>query len=592
MKDSSTREFKIRGRGRNRSMFGEAECGELITESVDVEEWHLSQVMKKNRKIFLLNKRRTGEEGQGDSRRSRPDVDLRMMNQILRSEPSEVSGVGAVRGGTGVGSLAVTGETLLNEFNRELIHAQLRRKLGTPAPPALKSAAARLIRSFNCLANFRHLNLGRLEEFSDAPRRPVSPPERMASLAEFASLGEQLEQKFSEVSAEVRKLKDRLAAARDGSVRQNQRLAERVRLHEAKVEALAEAKAKLSTAKDLPPPAGQKALNALNEQKIEVFAEREKLERDRLLSQAENQKHFIASQQLEHEIRSLKFNRHLFRVKLREFHLEFLKREELLVELNVPVTSVLLRLWTLKQRVDDSAFSSFFDPEDIKFAKEFSLLLSRLEELKKDLVKSPARPPTSLALATEEALRESEISRIAEIKEVFRAIKNRKKASLSCISPNTPCQNSNPLKVRPQKSNFVKSNTLKINTQKSFAPNSHAPKLLAQNFLAQNSLDPNILLRDSLDPNSPSTFSLNPSKLEMSHHAAKIRALKESQIERILRKGREITKFSGSSVSSAFVKKSVTVFFGAAEAEQLFSLLLKGSKVSQVMHELNKIYEV
>ena len=180
-------------------------------------------------------------------------------------------------------------------------------------------------------------------------------------------------------------------------------------------------------------------------------------------------------------------------------------------------------MWNFKENVPDSAFSSFFDAEDIRFVKEYAELSNRIEEERKHNSYRITQFREAIDIVGRTLNSETEEEKLNEIKMTLRSLKLRKKF------PQTPS-------ARPRRIAVVSSDKL-------------VKQLLAK-------------------------------------MASSLRDLKDRQINRILAKGKEITRMKGAGVSTDFVKKAMTVFFGIQEAESLFNRLLHANKISFFVSEL------
>ena len=521
--------FRVR-RSNRRGEFSESLSSDLDLGLPNPSEWQLGQLLKKNTSLFTLSEQRKSSDFTLKKNISGPDLSLRVLNASVRSQvaAAEEFAPSLPSRAQKRHKISVTAETRNYDFNRQILIGQLRRKLPVNEENylSLKKLAGEFIRSFKCLSGFRHQNIF-LNDIKDSitslTNSVILLNEQLKPQTERIEYKEQHKEQYFDLVTEVKKRKELIESLRVQIKQQNQAMNEKARKTERMLEELAQKELSLNHDRKLGRVSASEVYKILVDFRARVDDEVRKL--DQLLSygRIETQKNQETIRHTEDEIQTLNFNKLLFRMKLKQHYTEFFRSEDLFVTSGLTAPSVLALMWNFKENVPDSAFSSFFDAEDIRFVKEYAELSNRIEEERKHNSYRITQFREAIDIVGRTLNSETEEEKLNEIKMTLRSLKLRKKF------PQTPS-------ARPRRIAVVSSDKL-------------VKQLLAK-------------------------------------MASSLRDLKDRQINRILAKGKEITRMKGAGVSTDFVKKAMTVFFGIQEAESLFNRLLHANKISFFVSEL------
>ena len=527
------RNFKLR-RPQLKPIFTEIETAPLDMAAPNPIEWRLANLLRSNNSLFVLNEDQNSSKFSLKKSISGPSVNMRIINSTVRAEQPgpQNSKSYANEGEKPHPQTSVTSQTLYNEANRELLVGQLKKKAGDVhvSYKEMKNLAADVIRSFKCLSGFKHQNVVAVSDFDDIflnHLESVEIPEKKAfSVEEHSEYDDNLKKKYAELLLGIKERKDIIEDLREKIKDNLQLVSEKRAENKTLLDSVGVKEAHLNHQRQLGRISATEVYSMLSEFKRKVELESYKIDQIFKSCSHEIQKNQTSIRFLEDELVGLNFNRLLFRIKLKEHFLEFFRNEEKIIKSGKSISFFINQVMSLKEQIPDSAYSKFFDAEDIKFCKEYTELLNLVESERQVYHSKLHKLREGLITSARELLTESTEDIIGEAKNVLRMMKTQK------VDPNR---------------DFFRS-TRKQLSQKD---------------------------RETL------------AKHEVGKLAGRLRTLKEKQIDRILTKGKAIMVKQGAGIGNSFMKKSVGIFFGPGEAHNLFNKLLQSNNILQIVAEIN-----
>lgn len=388
----------------------------------------------------------------GDAGNMTMNIDLQMLNFIISTSTQPIEGFNTNnRNKKKViepnpskelqSKIAVTSETLNNEHNKAILIELIRKKIinhdeynkkdATYNIMLAKMIATDLIASFKTLNVFRHQNVLRLKEVLESiydnmqsARVTIINSVRSDAAEDYLFYEKTLKKNLRECEDEIQSRKDTSKKMLD-TIRQKKTSinTERQRLFDF-IKMLEEKENETGRNRKIGEKMKLREYMEINEYK----SKRIKLEAGiNMFVKVSNKEIEEMNQRIytfDKEIEDYKFKRTWFIFKLKEYYMDFLMSENLLIKINKNVVSIIKSIWTLNEEVFISSFSKFYEKEDVLFALKYAKVHNEFLSARADNNSMKNEIKDALKKNYDEIINEDEYEIIGNFKDSLKKFKS------------------------------------------------------------------------------------------------------------------------------------------------------------------------
>lgn len=503
------------------------------------------------------------------------NMDIQMLNFIIQTSQQNIDSSAnqpvSKRNPVGPGSndlrnkIAITSETLNNEYNKSILIELIKKKIVNHDEHKkmdesynmmlAKMIASDLVASFKSLHAFRHQNILRLKEVletisegMESVRLSIVNEKHNDCVEDYNFYEKTLKNQLRECDEDIKTRKDVLKKLLD-SIRQK-----KLRINSEKqrfvdfAQMLEDKENETNKNRKIGEKMKLREFMEINEYKSKKIKLEAAVSQEIKILLNDINEINKKIERLEKEVVDLKFKKTWFIFKLKEFYLDFLLNEEMLIKMNKNLVTVVRNIWNLDEEVFVSSFSKFYEKEDINFILKYAKIHNEFSNMRAESNSMKKEIKNSLKKKFDEILNEDEYQIISGFKDYFKSFKN---AEIKLIERRKVVLN--------KRSTVYK--YCEVDSQKVAI------------------VEPQIMIskpKQILDADNLSS-SLSQLSEKLSH-------LKEQHIKVILE--RTVDKNNRSKllgfVNSEYMKKIFTLMFGYQEAQIISQKLLKNSEIQIV----------
>lgn len=334
-----------------------------------------------------------------------PELDVRLLNQVLYESETKIKTVKSVAENPNSlipnKKIAVTCETINREYNKNLMIGLIQKKLiQNPVFKncnqnylfmVSKSILLEFVSSFQVLQSFRHQNVLHLKtqliNSSDQllPTNPEIPSEAsflQKNPKSFESYERALKDSHLKFSNEIKSLKTRLS--KDESLlklvlttinHRVDRLQDLIKQKDSK-------ETQSVFLRKFGKSIGIQEYSAINELKRQIEIEESEISTMKIDKNLKEEKMKLFSEKICQEIEALKFKKHLFGIKLKEFYFNLIFCEEDLGKYGKSLIEIVTLLFRFNWDLKPVHFSKFYSPLDMDFVRKYAKMAIWANNLK------------------------------------------------------------------------------------------------------------------------------------------------------------------------------------------------------------------
>lgn len=386
------------------------------------------------------------------SRKKMINLDVQMLNFIIQTShhaidspthhQKDTTNIPDVNVGKDITNrIAITSETLNNEYNKTILVELLRKKMlnhkdcqnkdNSFNMMLAKMVASDLIASFKALNVFRHQNVLRLKELLEtlpdsleSAAMSLTSHQHSESADDYMYYERSLKKSLKECEDDIRSRKDMSKKLLD-TIRQKktsintekQRLFDFIKMLEDK-ESESNKNRKIGEKMKL---REYMEINEFKSKKIKLEAT---INLYIKITNREIDEMNKRIEKIEKEIEEFKFKKTWFIYKLKEFYLDFVKKENELLKINKNLISIIKSIWNLNEEVFLSSFSKFYEKEDIAFVLKYAKIHNKFLSARESNNSQKKEIKDSLKKNFDDILNENEYEIISSFKENLRKFKS------------------------------------------------------------------------------------------------------------------------------------------------------------------------